>query len=48
VASSRRLLRGDPALLLERIDEEARLFAEALATPALRARLEEFFAGRGA
>jgi len=46
VASSRRLLRGDPAPLLERIDEEARLFAEALATPALRARLEAFFAGR--
>ena len=45
VAASRRLLRGDPALLLERIDEEARLFAEALATPALRARLEAFFAG---
>ena len=46
VAASRRLLRGDPALLRERIDEEARLFAEALATPALRARLEAFFAGR--
>lgn len=46
VAASRRLLRGDPALLLERIEEEARLFAEALATPALRARLEAFFAGR--
>jgi len=46
VAASRRLLRGDPALLRERIDEEARLFAEALATPALRARLEAFFAGK--
>ncbi len=46
VAASRRLLRGDPALLLERIDEEARLFAEALATPALRARLEAFFGER--
>jgi hypothetical protein len=32
--------------LLERIDEEASLFAKALATPALQARLEAFFAGR--
>jgi enoyl-CoA hydratase/carnithine racemase len=48
VAASRRLLRGDPALLRERIDEEGRLFGEALATPATRARLEAFFAGRRA
>jgi enoyl-CoA hydratase/carnithine racemase len=46
IAASRRLLRGDPALLLERIDEEARLFEKALATPALRVRLKAFFAGR--
>ena len=46
-AASRWLLRGDPASLLERIDEEARLFGEALATPALRARLEASFSRDG-
>jgi hypothetical protein len=46
VAAARRLLRGDPALLLERIEEEGRLFAKALASPATRARLEAFFGGK--
>ncbi|MGA8170160.1 MAG: enoyl-CoA hydratase-related protein [Methylocystis sp.] len=46
VAAARRLLRGDPAETLARIEEEGKLFAKALASPATRARLEAFFAGR--
>jgi enoyl-CoA hydratase/carnithine racemase len=46
VLATRRLLRGDPEETRRRIDEEGRLFAQALATPELRARLEAFFAGR--
>jgi enoyl-CoA hydratase/carnithine racemase len=42
--ASRRLLRGDPAALVARIDEEAALFAKALASPATRERLAAFFA----
>lgn len=44
--ASRRLLRGDPAALVARIDEEAALFARALASPATRQRLAAFFARR--
>lgn len=44
--ASRRLLRGDPAALIARIDEEAELFAKALASPATRERLAAFFARR--
>jgi len=46
VIATRRLLRGAPEETRQRIDEEGRLFAQALATPELRARLEAFFAGR--
>lgn len=42
--AARRLLRGDPAELLARIDAEAALFAKALASPETRARLAAFFA----
>lgn len=44
--ASRRLLRGDPAALVARIDEEAALFAKALSSPATRQRLAAFFARR--
>jgi enoyl-CoA hydratase/carnithine racemase len=46
VQATRRLLRGDPAELRERMFEEARLFEKALASPPMRARLEAFFAAR--
>ena len=46
VQATRRLLRGDPAELRERMFEEARLFEKALARPPMRARLEAFFAAR--
>ncbi|GLI91586.1 enoyl-CoA hydratase-related protein [Methylocystis echinoides] len=42
--SARRLLRGEPAALLARIDAEAALFARALASPETRERLAAFFA----
>ncbi len=42
--ASRRLLRGDPAELLARIDAEAALFTQALASEETRARLLAFFA----
>jgi enoyl-CoA hydratase/carnithine racemase len=42
---TRRLLRGDPAAVSERLEEEGRLFAAALSSPEFRARLEAFFAG---
>jgi len=41
--ASRRLMRGDPAEILARIDEEAALFARALASPTTRERLAAFF-----
>jgi enoyl-CoA hydratase/carnithine racemase len=47
VQATRRLLRGDPAQLRERMFEEARLFEQALASPELKARLQGFFAARG-
>lgn len=46
VAATRRLLRGEQAQIRARIDQEGALFAEALASPAVRARLEAFFAAR--
>lgn len=42
--AARRLMRGDPAEVLARIDEEAALFAQALASPTTRERLSAFFA----
>lgn len=45
LAATRRLLRGDAAAIAARIDEEAALFAAALAMRETRARLEAFFAG---
>jgi enoyl-CoA hydratase/carnithine racemase len=45
--AARRLMRGDPAEILARIDQEAALFAQALATPATRERISAFFARRG-
>lgn len=42
--ASRRLMRGDPADILARIDEEAAIFAKALASPTTRERLAAFFA----
>lgn len=42
--ATRRLMRGDPADVLARIDAEAQLFAKALAAPEARARLAAFFA----
>ena len=40
---SRRLLRGDPAILRAQIEAEAQLFARALQSPETRARLTAFF-----
>lgn len=40
--AARRLMRGDPAELVARIDEEAACFAEALAAPETQARLAAF------
>jgi enoyl-CoA hydratase/carnithine racemase len=42
--TARRLLRGDPAQTLARIDEEARLFQKALEAPQFKARAAAFFA----
>jgi enoyl-CoA hydratase/carnithine racemase len=47
VAVTRRLLRGDRAQILARIDEEGAAFAKALASAEARARLEAFFGARG-
>lgn len=44
--AARRLIRGDPAEVLARIDLEAALFAQALATPEARARISAFFGRR--
>lgn len=41
---TRRLLRGDPAEILARIDEEAALFGQALASAEARERIAAFFA----
>jgi enoyl-CoA hydratase/carnithine racemase len=46
LADTRRLLRGDPARILARIEEEGALFAKALASTEVRVRLEAFFASR--
>lgn len=46
VAATRRLLRGDQVKVRARIDQEGALFAKALASPVVRARLEAFFAAR--
>lgn len=45
LAAARRLLRGDAQAVSARIEEEGALFAAALSSPAVRARLEAFFAG---
>ncbi len=46
VRASRRLLRGDPAELRQRIEQEGELFKRALASPETKARLLAFFAGK--
>jgi enoyl-CoA hydratase/carnithine racemase len=46
VRATRRLLRGDPAETLARVDVEARLFREALESPHFKARVAAFFAQR--
>ncbi len=49
LAATRRLLRGDAAQLLERIEEEARIFGAQLQSQELRAAISAFLArGRGA
>ncbi len=42
--ATRRLMRGDPSAILARIDEEAALFAQALASSEARERFAAFFA----
>jgi enoyl-CoA hydratase/carnithine racemase len=42
--AARRLLRGDLQEILARIDAEAKLFRQALASPAMQARIAAFFA----
>lgn len=42
--AARRLMRGDPVEILARIDEEAAIFAQALASTETRERLAAFFA----
>jgi len=42
--ASRRLMRGDPAEILARIEEEAALFTKALSSPQTRERFAAFFA----
>jgi enoyl-CoA hydratase/carnithine racemase len=44
LAETRRLLRGDPAPLLERIEEEARIFGAQLETEEFRERVRAFLA----
>lgn len=44
--AARRLMRGDVKEVLTKIDEEAELFAKALADPQTRARFDQFFAAR--
>ncbi|MGD9544180.1 MAG: enoyl-CoA hydratase-related protein [Methylocystis sp.] len=44
--AARRLMRGDPKDVLARIDAEAAVFAQALASPAARERFAAFFAQR--
>ncbi len=46
VAITRRLLRGDPAIAIERAREEARLFAERLSSPEAQAAFAAFLARR--
>lgn len=45
LSATRRLLRGDAGAIAARLEEEAALFAAALATRETRARIEAFFAG---
>jgi enoyl-CoA hydratase/carnithine racemase len=44
--AARRLMRGDPKDILDRIDAEAALFAQALTSPEARERFAAFFASR--
>jgi hypothetical protein len=44
VLATRRLIRGDPEELIERIDVEADFFRERLQSPEARAAFEAFFA----
>jgi enoyl-CoA hydratase/carnithine racemase len=45
LAATRRLLRGDPAAVLARIEEEARIFSVQLRSEEFRARVRAFLAG---
>jgi enoyl-CoA hydratase/carnithine racemase len=48
LAITRRLMRGDPAAIVQRIDEEAEAFRRRLASPEARAAFEAFLSrGRG-
>lgn len=44
--ATRRLMKGDPAPVLERIDEEARIFREAMQSPEAREAFDAFFQKR--
>lgn len=46
LAASRRLMRGDPDAIVERVDEEARLFAERLTSPEAREAFSAFLEKR--
>lgn len=46
LAASRRLLRGDPAQIVARVDEEARIFGERLVTPEAQEAFAAFFEKR--
>jgi enoyl-CoA hydratase/carnithine racemase len=46
LAASRRLLRGDPAEIVARIDEEVRIFAERMASPEAREAFQAFLEKR--
>jgi enoyl-CoA hydratase/carnithine racemase len=46
LAATRRLMKGDPAALVARIEEEAQLFREAMASPEAREAFTAFFEKR--
>lgn len=46
LAATRRLMKGDPALLARRMEEEARLFRQAMASPEAREAFTAFFEKR--
>ena len=46
--ATRRLMKGDPAAIAARMDEEARIFREAMASPEAREAFSAFFEKRRA